>query len=118
MNLKAQHARVQLAEQALQARASETLSQTQQLAACWRANLSPGRVIVAGLALGFVVGRARPLQWAGSAGVLTMLRSVSQLFSEVQTQLHAASAAATPDAPPNAPSAQECARPAPAAGLQ
>ena len=79
MSLKAQHARVQLAEQALQARVSETLSQTQQLAACWRANLSPGRVIVAGLALGFLVGRARPLQWTGSAGVLTMLRSVTQL---------------------------------------
>ena len=93
MSLKTRQMRVQHAEQALQACATETLRQTQQLAACWRANLSPGRVIVAGLALGFVVGRARPLQWAGSAGVLTMLRSVSQLFADAQAQLRTASAA-------------------------
>ena len=93
MSLKAQQARVQQAEQALQARVAETSSQARQLAACWHANLSPGRVIVAGLALGFVVGRARPLQWAGSAGVLTMLRSVSQLFADAQAQLRTASAA-------------------------
>ena len=79
---------------------SETLSQTQQLTACWRANLKPGRVMVAGLALGFLGGRARPLQWAGSAGVLAMLRSVSQLFAGAEAQLHAASAAAAENPPP------------------
>jgi hypothetical protein len=52
MSLKAQQARVQQAEQALQAHVAETSSQARQLAACWHANLSPGRVIVAGLALG------------------------------------------------------------------
>ena len=100
MSLKAQQARVQQAEQALQARVAETSSQARQLAACWHANLSPGRVIVAGLALGFVVGRARPLQWAGSAGVLSMLRSVSQLFADVQVQLDAVSGATTENSPP------------------
>ena len=102
MSLATQRRRVQQAEQALQARCEDTLAQSQRLGACWRANLTPGRVLLAGLAAGFLVGRARPFQLAGSSGVLAMLRSVSQLVAQVQDQVRAAAEAGT-SAPTNAP---------------
>ena len=92
MRLIARQARVRQAEQALQAHYGQTLTQARQLGACWRANLTPGRVIVAGLALGFLVGRARPLQWAGGGGALAMLQALSQLVAQAQVQLRAAGA--------------------------
>ncbi len=97
MRLNDQLARVSQAEQALQDRLSDIQVQTQRLGARWRANLTPGRVLLSGLVAGFLVGRARPFQLAGSAGVLNLLRTVSQLISDVQAQVGATATPPTDD---------------------
>ncbi|HOV95210.1 MAG TPA: hypothetical protein PK789_00305 [Thermomonas sp.] len=105
MSLAAQRARVAHAELVLAAHRRDAVLQTQRLHQCWRAKLTPGRIVLAGLAVGFLVGRARPLQFAGSGGVLNLLRSLSTLLADAQAQLRAAAAATETPATVDADSA-------------
>ena len=65
MGFNALIAKVQQAEAALESRERRTGEHWRQWKAIWRAAWTPGRIVVAGLAAGFVAGRVQPLQLAG-----------------------------------------------------
>ena len=91
MNFETLRHRVAQAEQAVVVRETRTRQQWAQLRTTWRTGWTPGRIVIAGLAAGFVVGRARPLRLAGSGGLLTLLRALAPLLSGVQAGMQAAS---------------------------
>ena len=82
--------RVRQAEQAVDIREARTRAQWRQLKATWRAGWTPGRIVIAGLAAGFVAGRGKPLRLAGSGGALDLLRALMPLFVGVQAAQAAA----------------------------
>lgn len=93
--------KVQQAEAALESRERRTGEQWRQLKGSWRAAWTPGRIVVAGLAAGFLVGRARPLRLAGSGGALNLLSALSGLLASGSAQVaaeHADEAAGAADA--------------------
>lgn len=73
--------KVQQAEAALESRERRTSEQWGRLQATWRAAWTPGRIVIAGLAAGFLVGRARPLRAATGGGVLQLLSALSGLIA-------------------------------------
>lgn len=81
MSFDALVSRVQQAEQAVETREQRARLQWTQFKATWRAGWTPGRIIIAGLAAGFAVGRARPLRLAGDHGLLQLLRALAPLFT-------------------------------------
>lgn len=104
---KALIVRVRQAEQALESREQRTQAQWRQLKATWRAGWTPTRIVIAGLAAGFAIGRARPLRLAGSGGVLNLVSALSGLFAAERAQsaaeeVDAATDAAQPAPPPDA----------------
>jgi len=69
-----------------------------QLVATWRAAWTPGRIVIAGLASGFLVGRAEPLRRvARGGGVLQMLSALSGLMASGSAQAAAGEAAHAAD---------------------
>ena len=72
-------ARVHAAEQAVEACRADTLAHCRRTVGLWRAGWTPGRIVIAGLALGFLGGRGKPLRLSGSGGLLSLLRSLAQL---------------------------------------
>lgn len=106
MRLDTPLARVRAAERVVEMRSAETLAHCKRTVTLWRAGWTPGRIVVAGLALGFLGGRAKPLRIAGSGGLLTLLRSLAQLLETNGLGRGTPTPAATqPD--PNAPPAPE-----------
>lgn len=101
--------RVRQAEQAVEIREARTRAQWRQLKATWHAAWTPGRIVIAGLASGFVAGRGKPLRLAGSGGALDLLRAVMPLFVGVQAaqaaaeELQPGSTDATPPGTPPSP---------------
>lgn len=81
MSLRTALARVQQAEAALATQRDAARAQWRQLGQTWRSSWTPGRLLVAGLAAGFVLGRGRPLRLAGSSGWLRLLQSLAPLLS-------------------------------------
>ena len=81
--------KVTQAEHALEARERSIGAAWRQLKTSWRAAWTPGRIIVAGLASGFLVGRARPLARTSGGGVLQMLTALSGLFAGGSAQVAA-----------------------------
>ena len=90
--------KVQQAEAALESRERRTGEQWAQLKTTWRAAWTPGRIVVAGLAAGFLVGRARPLRLAGGGGALNLLSALSGLLASGSAQVAAEEAGAAADA--------------------
>ena len=86
MGFDALIAKVQQAEQALETRERRGMAQWRQLQATWRAGWTPARIMVAGLATGFLVGRSRPLRLAGSGGLLNLVGALSGLFAGAGAQ--------------------------------
>ena len=64
----------------------------------WRDAWTPGRIVIAGLAAGFLVGRARPLRIASGGGVLQLLTALSGLLASGSAQAAAAQAGDAADA--------------------
>lgn len=81
--------KVAQAEEALEA--SERLAATRwdALKGTWRRSWTPGRIVVAGLASGFMVGRAQPLKLAGSGGVLNLATALAGIFAGTGAQVAA-----------------------------
>lgn len=98
MSFDALIAKVQQAEQALEARERRTAQQWQQVKTTWRESWTPGRIVIAGLASGFLVGRAKPLRLAGSGGLLNLITALSGLFASAGAQAAAESAEQAADA--------------------
>lgn len=81
MGLPTLIARVQQAEAALETRERAIGQHWTQLQTRWRSAWTPGRIVIAGLAAGFVIGRSRPLALAGNAGLLKLVNSLSGVVS-------------------------------------
>ena len=101
--------KVRQAETALEAQERRAGADWRQFRASWRALWTPGRIVLAGLAAGFVPGRAEPFKRAAGGGVLQLVTALSGLFAGGSAQAaaseagyaaeaaEAAQAAATPD---------------------
>lgn len=90
--------KVQQAEAALESRERHTVDQWQRLKGAWRDAWTPGRIVVAGLASGFLVGRTQPLKLAGGGGVLNLVTALSGLLASGSAQVAAAQAGDAADA--------------------
>lgn len=86
MRFEALITKVQQAEQALEAKERQTAVEWQQLKRQWTSAWTPGRIVVAGLVSGFMVGRARPLRVASGGGVLQLVSALSSLFAGTSAQ--------------------------------
>lgn len=98
MSFDALIAKVEQAEQALEERERSASAQWQQVKATWRESWTPGRIVIAGLASGFLVGRAQPLKLAGSGGLLNLVTALSGLLASGSAQVAAESAEQAADA--------------------
>ena len=98
MRFDALVAKVRQAEQALEAREREAAGRWSRVKATWRAAWTPGRVVLGGLAAGFLVGRTQPLRLAGSGGVLNLVTALSGLFAGAGAQAAAEEADQAADA--------------------
>ena len=76
--------KVKQAERTLENREREAVGRWQQLARSWRAAWTPGRIVVAGVWSGFLVGRAEPLSKGGGARWLQMLGTVSTMLASLR----------------------------------
>ncbi|TWI14376.1 hypothetical protein [Aerolutibacter ruishenii] len=85
--------KVHQAEDALESRERAVVAHVRHVKASWRSAWTPGRIVVAGLASGFLVGRARPLRAAGDGGQwLQMITALSGLLASGSAQVAAQSA--------------------------
>jgi hypothetical protein len=88
--------KVKQAETALEAQERQAGADWRQLKASWRAMWTPGRIVLAGLASGFMVGRAEPFKRAAGGGTLQLISALSGLFAggSAQAAAHEAGDAA------------------------
>lgn len=98
MSFHALIAKVEQAEQALEARERRASAQWQQVKSTWRDSWTPSRIVIAGLASGFLVGRTKPLRLAGSGGLLNLVTALSGLLASGSAQVAAESAEQAADA--------------------
>lgn len=84
--------KVRQAEVAVESREREAVAQWRQLSDTWRAAWTPGRIVVAGLASGFLVGRARPLRVATGGGMLQLVTALSGMLASTNAQAAAGDA--------------------------
>lgn len=73
--------KVKQAEIALEAQERAAAADWRQLRGSWRELWTPGRIVVAGLASGFMAGKARAFRIAGGGGALQLLTALSGLFA-------------------------------------
>jgi hypothetical protein len=90
--------KVRQAEAALEAQERRAGADWRQLRATWHALWTPGRLLVAGLAAGFIVGRAEPFKRAAGGGVLQLVTALSGLFAGGSAQAAASEAGDAADA--------------------
>lgn len=98
MSFHALITKVEQAEQALEASERVASTQWRQVKATWRESWTPGRIVIAGLASGFLVGRTQPLKLAGSGGLLNMVTALSGLLASGSAQVAAENAEQAADA--------------------
>lgn len=120
MGFKQLLTKVQQAEAALETRERRVVAEWRHLQATWRDAWTPGRVVIAGLVSGFLVGRAQPLRAVARSGQwMQLVTMLSGLFAGGSAQVAAEQAGeaadtaesvadvVVPDAvPPNAVSPQ------------
>lgn len=124
MSFKAQQRMVQRAERRLETSSLETVAHWDGLKQTWRDGWTPFRIVSAGLAAGFLVGRSAPLSAITGTRWVQIAGTMSEWFAIVRTNLvagldealdddvEAAEAAATQAAaepPPRAPAPAEAA---------
>ena len=91
--------KVQQAEDALEARERQVSADLRQFRASWRMAWTPGRIVLAGLASGFLVGRAEPLaRVARGGGVLQLITALSGMLASSSAQGAAKEAGEAADA--------------------
>lgn len=96
MGFKQLLTKVQQAETALEARERRVADDWQRLKVTWKGAWTPGRVIIAGLVAGFLVGRAQPLRAVARSGQwMQLVTMLSGLFAGGSAQAAAEQAEAT-----------------------
>ena len=98
MSFNALITKVTQAEQALESRERLTAARWTRIKTTWRESWTPGRIVIAGLASGYLVGRARPLRLAGSGGLLNLVTALSGVFASAGAQVAAEEAGQAADA--------------------
>jgi len=74
--------KVHQAEDVVEAQERRLVAHFDRIKGSWRETWTPGRIVIAGLASGFVVGRAEPLRVAAkSGGLMQMVSMLSSLFA-------------------------------------
>ena len=81
--------KVTQAEHALEAHERHLAADWRQFRASWQATWTPGRIVGAGLASGFMVGIAEPLRKVTGGGVLRTLASLASLVASGNAQVAA-----------------------------
>lgn len=96
MKFDAIRRRVERSEQLLEGRALQTGTRMSALKATWRESWTPTRIILAGLAAGFLVGRSDPgkamQRLAGGGRWLQLVGTLSGLLASLQASVATASA--------------------------
>ena len=93
MSFKQLITKVEQAEQALEAQERRAAADWRQVKASWRAGWTPWRIVLAGLASGFVVGKVEPVRKvARSGGVLQLASALAGLFAGGSAQAAAGEA--------------------------
>lgn len=87
-------AKVEQAEDALEARERQVAADFRVLGSTWRQTITPTRIVIAGALAGFLAGRARPVQAAGAIGGgsarwLQLASSVAGLVGALQAKFAA-----------------------------
>ncbi|MDI1254055.1 hypothetical protein [Thermomonas sp.] len=78
--------KVKQAEVALETSERRTMARWKDLKIVWKEGWTPGRIVIAGLASGFLIGRAKPLKLVGGGGVLNLVTALSGLFASGSAQ--------------------------------
>lgn len=94
MKFEALQRRVRRAEAVVQVRGEETTQRWDALNQAWRSAWTPGRIVVVGLAGGFLAGRLEPGGAFSGARWLQMIGSVSGLVASAQASVASFAAAA------------------------
>lgn len=89
--------KVTQAEQALEAHERYVGVEWRQLKGAWRTAWTPGRIVIAGLASGFIVGRTRPLANVASGGLMQLMTAISGLVASGSAQAAAGEAGEAAD---------------------
>ena len=90
--------KVKQAESALEAKERQTVADWRQLKVSWRAGWTPGRIVLAGLVSGFIVGKIEQVKRAASGGgVLQLVSTLAGLFAGGSAQAAAGEAAHAAD---------------------
>lgn len=76
--------RVERAEMRVESCMDRAQTQRHVFRDAWRRGWTPGRIVVAGLLSGFLVGRAEPLSKVGGARWLQMLGTVSTMLASLR----------------------------------
>ena len=93
MGFKQLLTKVQQAEAALEARERRVADDWQRLKATWKEAWTPGRLVIAGLVAGFLVGRTQPLKMAARSGqFMQLVTMLSGLFAGGSAQVAAGEA--------------------------
>lgn len=76
--------RVERAERRVESCMDRAQVHRQEFGQAWRRGWSPGRIVIAGLVSGFLVGRSEPLSRVGGTRWLQMLGTVSTMLASLQ----------------------------------
>lgn len=88
--------KVRQAEDVVEARERHATLELGQLKQSWREAWTPWRIVIAGLASGFVVGRAEPMRALGkSGGLMQLVSMISSLVAGGQAKVAAEEASET-----------------------
>ncbi|MCW4456579.1 hypothetical protein OK348_17515 [Flavobacterium sp. MXW15] len=114
MNFGTLRRRVERAERLVQGRADDTEREWGTLKRVWREGWTPMRIIVAGLAGGFLAGKFEPAGQFNGARWLQMIGSVSNLLATAQAAFVAETAPRAAEEEAQAAPERAAAEPAPA----
>lgn len=79
--------RVNKREKLLEGRYQQAVERKNELKASWREAWTPGRIVIAGLVSGFVMGRAEPVKIAVKSGnLMQIVTLLSGLFAGTSAQ--------------------------------
>ena len=112
MNFEGLKHRVQRAEHLVEGRIVQATAQRERFKLEWRSAWTPGRIVIAGLAAGFLSGRARParlLKAISATRWMQLATSVSGLFASLQAAWAAQTAEAAAEGAESAADSAEAA---------